>query len=156
MQLSELKHALSTLDDLEFQFENGTVVPKHFHITEVGQITKNFMDCGGEIRSEKTVNFQVWNANDFEHRLNPAKLLNIIKFSEDKLGIEDGEIEVEYQNETIGKYNLDFNGKIFLLKNKTTACLAEDACGISSEKQKKNLSELSVNKSVCDPNSDCC
>jgi hypothetical protein len=43
---------------------------------------------------------------------------------------------VEYQAETIGKYDLGFNGKILLL-NKQTACLAEDACGIPQEKQKQ-------------------
>ncbi|KUJ58233.1 DUF6428 family protein [Chryseobacterium aquaticum] len=157
MKLSTIKEILPSLENVEFQLENGTFVPEHFHVTEVGQITKNFIDCGGVIRSEKVVNFQLWNANDFEHRLKPAKLLNIIKLSEDKLGIEDAEIEVEYQSATIGKYDLDFNGKNFVLINKTTACLAQDACGIPSEKEKKNLSELSaVKENSCKPASGCC
>ncbi|MGL6126983.1 DUF6428 family protein, partial [Chryseobacterium artocarpi] len=80
-----------------------------------------------------------------------------IKLSEEKLGIEDDEIEVEYQNTTIGKFDLEFNGKNFVLKNKTTACLAQDACGIPTEKQRVNLSELSNNQtSCCIPNSGCC
>lgn len=156
MKLSEVKQILPTLENVEFQLENGTFVPEHFHVTEVGIITKNFIDCGGVIRSEKVVNFQLWNADDFEHRLKPNKLLNIIQLSEDKLGIEDFEIEVEYQSDTIGKYDLVFNGKTFVLKNKTTACLAQDACGIPPEKQKKNLAELNVNQTVCTPNSGCC
>jgi len=103
------------------------------------------------------VNFQLWDADDFEHRLKPGKLLNIIKLSEEKLGIEDSEIEVEYQAETIGKYDLEFNGKHFVLVNKTTACLAQDACGIPLEKQKKNLSELTSNSgNSCEPGSGCC
>jgi len=161
MKLSKIKEILPTLDNVEFQLENGTFVPEHFHVTEVGQITRNFIDCGGVIRSEKVVNFQLWNANDFEHRLKPTKLLNIIKLSEEKLGIEDAEIEVEYQTETIGKYDLDFNGENFVLKNKQTACLAEDACGIPVDlpaehvgKQKVKLSEL--NSACCTPNSGCC
>lgn len=157
MKLSEIKEILSTLDNVEFQLENGAFVPEHFHVTEVGTVTKHFIDCGGVIRHEKVVNFQLWNANDFEHRLKPGKLLNIIKLSEEKLGIEDGEIEVEYQNTTIGKYDLEFNGRTFVLKNKTTACLAQDSCGIPAEKQKVSLSELSSNKiSCCTPNSGCC
>lgn len=157
MKLSEIKEILPTLENVEFQLENGTFVPEHFHVTEVGTVTKHFIDCGGTIRNEKVVNFQLWNADDFEHRLKPAKLLNIIKLSEEKLGIEDDEIEVEYQNTTIGKFDLEFNGKNFVLKNKTTACLAQDACGIPSEKQKVNLSELSTNQSsCCTPNSGCC
>lgn len=157
MKLSEIKEVLPTLSNVEFQLENGTFVPEHFHVTEVGIVTKRFIDCGGMIRNEKSVNFQLWNADDFEHRLKPAKLLNIIRLSEEKLGIEDNEIEVEYQNSTIGKYDLDFNGKNFILKNKTTACLAQEACGIPVEKQKINLSELSSNQiSGCTPNSGCC
>jgi hypothetical protein len=157
MKLSEIKEILPTSSNVEFQLENGTFVPEHFHVTEVGVITKHFIDCGGTIRNEKVVNFQLWNANDLEHRLKPTKLLNIIKLSEEKLGIEDAEIEVEYQSDTIGKYDLDFNGKHFVLKNKQTACLASDACGIPAEKQKKNLSELPVNQtSCCTPNSGCC
>lgn len=157
MKLSKIKEILPTLENVEFQLEHGTFVPEHFHVTEVGQITKNFIDCGGVTRSEKVVNFQLWNADDFEHRLKPAKLLNIIKLSEEKLGIEDGEIEVEYQSETIGKYDLEFNGKTFVLKNKTTACLAQDACGIRSEKQKKDLAELNpTQNNSCTPDGGCC
>ncbi|ROI11865.1 hypothetical protein EGH90_00635 [Kaistella haifensis] len=155
MKLSEVKQILPTLENVEFQLENGTFVPEHFHVTEVGMINKNFIDCGGVIRNEKVVNFQLWNADDLEHRLKPGKLLNIIKLSEEKLGIEDHEIEVEYQSETIGKYDLEFNGKTFVLRNKMTACLAPDACGIPSEKVKRNLSELKP-VSKCAPNSGCC
>ncbi|TDW47824.1 hypothetical protein EV144_104110 [Flavobacterium sp. 270] len=157
MKLSEVKQISSTLENVEFQLENGTFVPEHFHVTEVGIITKHFIDCGGVVRNEKVVNFQLWNANDFEHRLKPAKLLHIIQLSEDKLKIEDFEIEVEYQSETIGKYDLAFNGKTFVLQNKTTACLAQDSCRIPSEKQKINLVELSNDaSSCCTPNSGCC
>lgn len=154
MKLSEIKTILPTLNNVEFQLENGTFVPEHFHVTEVGQIIKNFIDCGGTIRTEKVVNFQLWNADDFEHRLKPNKLLNIIQLSEDKLGMEDGEIEVEFQSETIGKYDLEFNGKYFILKNKQTACLAQDACGIPEAKVKVNLAD--VGTSCCTPNSGCC
>lgn len=157
MTLTQIKEILLTLENVEFQLENGTMVPEHFHVTEVGQITKNFIDCGGVIRSEKTVNFQLWSADDFEHRLKPGKLLNIIQLSEEKLDIEDAEIEVEYQSETIGKYDLDFNGKHFVLKNKTTACLAQDACGIPADKPKRNLSQLqSSSSNSCTPGGKCC
>ncbi len=154
MKLSEIKTILPTLDNVEFQLENGAFVPEHFHVTEVGIITKNFIDCGGTIRSESVVNFQLWNADDYEHRLKPNKLLNIIKLSEEQLGIADAEIEVEYQTETIGKYDLAFSGKHFVLKNKQTACLAMDACGVPSDKPKVELSQLQ--NSCCSPNSGCC
>ncbi|UFH31867.1 DUF6428 family protein [Chryseobacterium sp. C-71] len=157
MTLEQIKEILPTLENVEFQLEDGSFVPEHFHVTEVGQINKKFIDCGGVIREESVVNFQLWNADDYEHRLKPGKLLSIIKLSEEKLGIENNEIEVEYQSNTIGKYDLEFNGKVFVLKSKTTACLAQDACGIPSEKLKKNLAELHVNNAnTCTPGGGCC
>jgi hypothetical protein len=110
MNLSDIKEHLSTVSVVNFILPNGTAVPQHFHVTEVGQINKKFIDCGGVVRNEKTVNFQLWEAGDFDHRLAPQKLLNIIALSEKTLGIEDAEIEVEYQSSTIGKYHLDFDG----------------------------------------------
>lgn len=157
MKLSDIKNILPGLENVEFQLEDGRLVPEHFHVTEIGMVTKNFIDCGGTIRKEERVNFQLWNAEDYEHRLKPGKLLHIISLSEEKLGIGDFEIEVEYQDQTIGKYDLEFNGKNFVLRNKLTACLAADACGIPQEKQKISLSELKVNQdSGCTPGSGCC
>lgn len=156
MKLSEIKAILPTLENVAFQTPDGSFVPEHFHVTEVGSIQKHFIDCGGTIRMEQVVNFQLWNANDVDHRLKPAKLLNIIKLSEDKLGIEDNEIEVEYQGNTIGKYDLGFNGTHFLLLPKTTACLASDSCGIPAEKMKVQLTELSGSANSCAPGSGCC
>jgi hypothetical protein len=43
MKLSDIKEILPTLDNVEFQLENGTFVPEHFHVTEVGVITKNLL-----------------------------------------------------------------------------------------------------------------
>ncbi|TGN02978.1 DUF6428 family protein [Leptospira dzoumogneensis] len=154
MKLSEIKNILPNLTNIEFQLENGAFVPEHFHVTEIGFITKHFIDCGGTIRDEKVVNFQLWNANDHDHRLKPKKLLSIVKLSEEKLGIEDAKIEVEYQVDTIGKYDLDFNGTHFILKNKQAACLASDSCGSSSTKPKIQISGTS--SSCCAPKSGCC
>ncbi len=149
MKLSEIKQILPNLANVAFELENGSKVPEHFHVTEVGMVTKNFIDCGGIIRNEKVVNFQLWNANDFEHRLKPTKLLNIIRLSEQKLGIEDLEIEVEYQADTIGKYGLLFKNNTFILTNKQTDCLAKDNCGIPAEK-------LVVAPNACTPGGGCC
>ncbi|HUH27280.1 DUF6428 family protein [Gelidibacter sp.] len=154
MKLSEIKNKLNKLDKIAFQLPNGELVPNHFHVTEVGKITKHFIDCGGTVRNEKVVNFQLWNANDYDHRLHPEKLLSIIELSERILGIEDLDIEVEYQGNTIGKFALDFDGKNFLLTNKQTDCLAKDKCGIPEEKPEAKLSDLK-NES-CTPGDGCC
>ena len=94
MKLSEVKHHLNTVEKVDFQLEDGTYVPEHFHVTEVGVVTKRFIDCGGTVRNEEMANFQLWDANDYEHRLKPKKLLDIIALSEKVLGMEDLEVEV--------------------------------------------------------------
>src|SRR3546814_17901516 len=98
MKLSSIKEILPTLDNVEFQLADGTFVPEHFHVTEIGQVTKHFIDCGGVIRTEKAINFQLWDANHYEHRLKQAKLLNIIKLSDEKLRHEDAEIDIERES----------------------------------------------------------
>jgi hypothetical protein len=154
MKLSEIKGHLANAETVSFQLQDGTAVPPHFHVTEVGVVTKHFIDCGGTVRNEKVANFQLWDANDFDHRLKPQKLLNIIALSEKVLGMEDLEIEVEYQSDTIGKYQLDFDGANFVLVAMLTNCLAKDKCGIPPEKLKVNLAEVSAPS--CKPGSGCC
>jgi hypothetical protein len=156
MKLSQVKNILKSVQAVNFILSDGTAVPEHFHVTEVGLITKNFIDCGGTIRKETVVNFQLWDANDFEHRLKPEKLLNIIELAAKIIGTKDLEIEVEYQQKTIGKYDLDFNGNDFVLLNKQTACLAQDQCRVPAEKQKVKISNISIEPNRCAPGGSCC
>jgi len=157
MKLIEIKEHLKNLEQIQFELPNRELVPRHFHVTEVGLVTKHFIDCGGTVRKEKVINFQLWNANDYDHRLHPEKLLNIIELSEKTLKIDDNlPIEVEYQGQSIEKYGLEFNGQGFALITKYTDCLAKDSCGIPEEKPKTKLSELSGQAETCTPGSGCC
>lgn len=155
MILSEVKTLLKHTSRLEFKLPNGELVPSHFHVTEVGKVSKHFIDCGGVERKEEVVSFQLWNANDYDHRLHPERLLDIINLSESKLGLSDSVIEVEYQGETIGKYGLDYSDGAFQLTIKETDCLAKDNCGIPEEKPRVKLSEVQ-NSGSCAPGSGCC
>jgi len=157
MKLSEVKEHLHNIEGVNFQLPDGTFVPEHFHVTEVGIVTKDFIDCGGTVRHEKVANFQLWDANDHEHRLKAGKLLNIISLSEKVLGMEDMEVEVEYQGETIGKYDLGFAEGNFRLLSKHTACLASEKCGAPKQKQKLAMVELaSSDGACCTPGGGCC
>lgn len=157
MKLSQVKTQLSAIDSLTFQLPGGQIVPSHFHVTEVGIISKHFIDCGGTIREEKVVNFQLWSSIDTDHRLMPKKLQDIIQLSEKLLDMGDFEVEVEYQGpETISKFGLDFNGVSFQLTNKQTDCLAPDKCGIPAQKPRIKLKDLQLQGQSCDPNSGCC
>lgn len=151
MTLEQFKDKLTSVTEVTFLKPDGTEVPKHFHITEVGQINKRFIDCGGTVRNENVISMQLWESIDFWHRLEPTKLISIIDLSVEKLGIDDHEIEIEYQGDTIGKYGVEFDNGIFKLTPTNTACLASDKCGIPSfEKVKETV------QSCCSPNSGCC
>ena len=154
MNIKDFKNSLSELDELTFVLPNGSHVAPHFHLTEVGEITKSYVDCGGTVRREKTANFQLWTADDYDHRLKPLKVIEVIEMAEKELGLENLEIEVEYQSETIGKYGLEFEGERFILTKTQTDCLAKEKCGIPEVKP-VNLIQVE-NPSSCSPGSGCC
>jgi hypothetical protein len=157
MTISAFKQQLQSTNELEFYKKDGTRIPAHFHITEVGVTTKHFIDCGGTDRIEQVVSFQLWVAHDTDHRLDPNKLLKIIDMSAHILRDTDYEVEAEYQNETIGRYGIEFENNHFVLIPKQTNCLAQDQCGIPPQKANVSLSELqSSNASCCTPGGGCC
>lgn len=152
MTLEQLKVALKDLNTIAFELPDGNLVPKHFHVTEVGKVTKDFIDCGGILRKEQKVNLQLWEANDYDHRLHPEKLLQIITLAQTQLNIADLEVEVEYQGQTINKFGLELKGNNFTLTPTVTDCLAKDKCGIEvNTTENKN-----TNNNACTPGSGCC
>lgn len=151
MLLSELRNILQTLQEVAFILPDGTRVPAHFHLTEIGQLDKRFMDCGGTIRRESIISMQLWTSLDIWHRLDAQKTIRIIDTAIHQLALGDHSVEVEYQGETIQKFNLDFDHDVFRLQPINTACLAADACGIPT------LSEVKEKvSSCCAPGSGCC
>jgi len=153
MRLSNFIQVLNKLEELRFQLPNGEFVPAHFHITEVGNINRSYIDCGGILRQEKKISLQLWVASDIEHRLKPNNLLKILQLAEKQLGFSNIEIEVEYQQATIGRYEIDFDGGVFQLINTQTACLAADQCGIPKEKARVRIT---ANGLSCSPDTGCC
>jgi hypothetical protein len=157
MKLSDVKVSLQAIGSVRFKLPNGSYVPQHFHVTEIGAISKQFIDCGGMVRADHVVNFQLWEANDYDHRIEPKKFLDIITLSEQILKLKDAEVEVEYQSTTIGKYGLDFDGSDFILTKTYTDCLAKDNCGIPQEKTSVSLASLNKSaESCCTPGGSCC
>ena len=154
MKISELKGHLGCLKQIAFKLPNGNLVPSHFHVTEVGLVEKKYIDCGGKMREESKISMQLWEADDYDHRLHPEKLVHILQLSEEKLNIPDLEIEVEYQGETINRYNLDFDGEQFLLQSLFTDCLARDKC--VPKQPAFSLQGMISDQNVCDSNSSCC
>lgn len=157
MKINEFKSTLNNLEGLRFVLPDGSYIPAHFHITEVGLNTKHFIDCGGTVREERTIIFQLWEAGDYDHRLSPHKLLGILRKSEKIIGNEDLDIEVEYQGSTIGRYGLKLEGTDFRLTNKYTDCLAREQCGLPKEDHASPNSEpIRQQAACCAPGSSCC
>lgn len=149
MTITELKQHLNGLTQLSFQLPNGELVPAHFHLTEIGLVTRHFMDCGGTLRSTNAVNLQLWYDQDVDHRLSSEKFIRIIEQSEGVLNLANHEVEVEYQGKTIEKYGLTIKNGIFHLEPKFTDCLAKESCGIP-EPTTQNQTQS------CPPGSGCC
>ena len=156
MDLSEFKAVLNNLDKVTFSLPDGTTVPSHFHVTEIGVVYRHFIDCGGTERHEHKIVFQLFTATHYDHRLSVEKLNSILELSEKTLSLPNAEIQVEYQGVTIEKYDLGYSNGMFKLLSTQTDCLAKDKCGIPEVKQKVSLSHLQPESKGCTPGSGCC
>ena len=153
MKISEFKSIIKKLKDIVFVLPSGREIPSHFHITEIGIIRKTYIDCGGNIRDENLINMQLWYSNDINHKIGPAKILKIIQNSEKHLKFKDEEIQIEYQQDTICKFNLEFKGgNTFKLIKTFTDCLDKESCNIIEKPRIK----IKKNEIKCDPTSGCC
>src|SRR5690606_13423763 len=108
-----------------------------FHITEVGHVTKRFVDCGGTLRSTESVQLQTWvSPNDPDHRLTAAKLTSILEIAaKSVLPSRDLDVEIEYEDCVVSQFGVSLaeqgDGVIrFHLADKHTDCLAKETCGI--------------------------
>jgi hypothetical protein len=119
---------------VSFVFDDGEAIPPHFHVTEVGYVKKDFIDCGGTVRSLSTCLLQTWtHEDDLDHRLESTKLLSIITLAETHFPISDQEVEVEYEDCVVSQYRVDGSEStndtvIFKLADKHTDCLAWSKC----------------------------
>ena len=112
-------------------------VPAHFHVTEVGRVHKDFIDCGGTVRSTTCCVLQVWVAQDFDHRLDTTKLAHVMRLAAPLLKSTDLPVEVEYENGVVSQFPLTAaeitpSGVLLHLGTKHTACLAKDRCGVDA------------------------
>lgn len=134
---------------LHLMLSDGSFVPAHFHVTEIGRVQKDFIDCGGTRRSTTACVFQVWVADDTDHRLDTTKLAKIIQTGTSLFPSMAVPVEVEYEQGTVSQYpvrqaEVTPSGVLLHLASKHTACLAQDRCGVVAM------------ESACCPTSGCC
>jgi hypothetical protein len=141
MKLGELRSLLASKPESSpgFILPDGGRVPDHFHLTEVGHVTKNFIDCGGTVRKSEGAVLQLWvNDSDRDHRLNAGKFAAILALG-DKVGVHDNlDVEVEYDQFAVSQFPIEKarrSGEAieFLLSSKHTDCLAKERCGVNEQ-----------------------
>ena len=137
MNLSAFRNALARDPNaaLHIMLPDGDFVPAHFHVTEIGRVHKQFVDCGGTKRESTTCVVQAWVAADTEHRLTAGKLAKIVELAAPILKDDDMSVEIEYEAGVISQYPLGGvevtpAGLLLMLGSKHTDCLAPDRCGI--------------------------
>lgn len=117
-----------------------TFVPAWFHVTEVGRVQKDFIDCGGTRRSSTACVLQLWVANDTQHRLDASKLAHILRLGAPLMQAADLPVEVEYEHGVVSQYPVETVeatplGVVVRLAAKHTACLAADRCGVTQAEE---------------------
>lgn len=110
MKLSRFSELLQSHPDKPFHLVlpgSGTV-PASFHITEVGHVTKKFIDCGGKLHSVESCQLQVWLGDDTDHRLYAGKMARVLDLAKAKgvLPAEDLDVEIEYEETAISQYTV--------------------------------------------------
>lgn len=135
MTLLRLLQALAPFPSapVRFLLPEGKPIPAHFHITEVGHVTKRFIDCGGQKHGLSEICLlQTWVGDDLEHKLRAGRLATILRLGEKILPSSDLEMEVEYDDgDGARQFRIasaaQRDGRIDLqLASKHTACLAKE------------------------------
>jgi hypothetical protein len=152
MNITELRNTLLQHPDkrLRFVLPDKSTIPAHFHITEVGHVRKDFIDCGGTQRSTSTCVLQAWiAANDEDHSLEAGKLAKILGLAGKILPNEELPVEVEFESPYISQFPIESaeaadEAIVFHLTTKHTDCLAKEQCGLESA------------SSCCSTESGCC
>jgi hypothetical protein len=140
MKVSALKEFLAVNSEkpLSFVLPDGDAVPAHYHVTEVGHVTKRFIDCGGTKRNVSSCQLQLWLGQDQQHRLTSGKVASILELAGSVLPPDDLDVEVEYEDCSISQYAVTVarvrdGMAVVELSSKHTDCLAKESCGAASD-----------------------
>jgi hypothetical protein len=138
MTVSALKRALAEAPELSLSvlWPDGDPIEAHFHVTEVGRVQKDFVDCGGTVRRSVTCLLQTWVGEDVAHRITAGKLLKALEYAALVLGSEDLPVELEYEACNVIQFRVvaierDAQRWSVRLGGKHTDCLAKELCGVA-------------------------
>jgi hypothetical protein len=106
MKFHDLENALQANPELfpRFVLPDGDCVPAHAHITEVGHVVRNFIDCGGLTGKEEKVVLQTHVGNDADHRLRSDRFAEILQLGSRVIPSADLDVDVEYDCCVVAQY----------------------------------------------------
>ena len=109
MKLSDLRSILEKhpASFPRFILPDGDLIPAHAHVTEVGHVAKNFIDCGGVKGKSETVLLQTHAGQDIDHRLRSDRFAKILQLGERVLPSDQLEVEVEYDCCVVAQYPIE-------------------------------------------------
>ncbi|MCX6938378.1 MAG: DUF6428 family protein [Verrucomicrobia bacterium] len=135
LTISELCSALAAAPELPLTvvWTDGEPIETHFHVTEVGRVQKDFVDCGGTVRSLTSCLLQTWVGDDTDHRITAAKLLRAFEYAAPVLRGEDLPVELEYEACNVVQLRVvaverTADAWVIRLGKKHTDCLAKELC----------------------------
>ena len=140
LTVAELKHALAAAPELPLAvlWPDGDPIEAHFHVTEVGRVQKDFVDCGGTVRRTVTCLLQTWVGEDVDHRITAGKLLKAFEHGAPVLGVEGESLPVELEYEACNVIQfavvaVEHEAERFVVRlgGKHTDCLAKELCGVA-------------------------
>ncbi len=106
MTFHDLENALQANPELfpRFVLPDGDYIPAHAHLTEVGHLVRNFIDCGGLTGKEEKVVPQTHVGNDTDHRLRSERFAKILQLGNRVIPSADLDVEVEYDCCVVAQY----------------------------------------------------
>jgi hypothetical protein len=106
MTLHDLQYALDANPKLFLRFvlPDGDYIPAHAHVTEVGHLVRNFIDCGGLTGKDEKVVLQTHVGDDTDHRLRSDRLAKILRLGNRVIPSADLDVDVEYDCCVVAQY----------------------------------------------------
>jgi hypothetical protein len=87
-----------------FILPSGDYIPAHAHVTEVGHVVRNFIDCGGLTGKEQRAVLQTHVGNDADHRLRSDRFAKILELGSRVIPSADLDVDVEYDCCVVAQY----------------------------------------------------
>jgi hypothetical protein len=133
MTLHDLQNALEENPNRfpRFVLPDGDHIPPHAHVTEVGHVVRNFIDCGGLTGRDEKIVVQTHVGDDNEHRLRSERFAKILRLGNRVIPSANLDVDVEYDCCVVAQYPItdavaDGEHLNLILRRGRTQCRARE------------------------------